>query len=268
MNIDHEFTVPATADRAWGLLTDFEQVASCMPGAQLTGEEDGTWLGVVKVKVGPVTAQYKGSASFAERDDDAHHAVIAAKGREARGSGTASATIDLSLRPDGDATVVSVRTDLKISGKLAQFGSGMIQEVSSMLLGQFSQCLVGRITAPPAGEEAGGDSDADGGDADAGESDEGRDAQPTAGADQAPGSGSGPGSDQAPGTGSERAAVRAPAPVRTATVRTAPEPAPEPAAVDLVGVVGPVLLKRLAPVLAGAVVLVVLVKLVRALRRS
>ena len=253
MNIDHEFTVPATADRAWALLTDFEQVASCMPGAQLTGEEDGTWLGVVKVKVGPVTAQYKGSATFAERDDDAYHAVISAKGREARGSGTAAATIDMALRPDGDATVVTVRTDLKISGKLAQFGSGMIQEVSAKLLGQFTQCLEGRIAAPQAGAEAGGESDGDGGDADAGESDEGR---PTAGAGEAAGS------------GAEPAAARGPAPVRTATVRAVPEPAPEPAAVDLVGVVGPVLLKRLAPVLAGAVVLVVLVKLVRALRRS
>jgi carbon monoxide dehydrogenase subunit G len=265
MNIDHEFTVPATAEKAWALLTDFEQVASCMPGAQLTGVEGDSWLGVVKVKVGPVTAQYKGTASFAERDDDKHHAVIAAKGREARGSGTATATIDLSLRPDGEsATVVTVRTDLKISGKLAQFGSGMIQEVSTKLLGQFTQCLEGRITAPPAaaGEGTAGAGDSEGGnaetgDADAGESDE-------AGATQ-------PASDQAPGQASDRAsdrpAVRAPAPVRTAPA-TAPAPAAEPAAVDLVGVVGPVLLKRLAPVLAGVVVLVVLVKLVRALRRS
>jgi carbon monoxide dehydrogenase subunit G len=265
MNIDHEFTVPATAEQAWALLTDFEQVASCMPGAQLTGEEDGTWLGVVKVKVGPVTAQYKGSATFAERDDDAHHAVIAAKGREARGSGTATATIDLSLRPDGDAaTFVTVRTDLKISGKLAQFGSGMIQEVSAKLLGQFTQCLESRIGAPPAaagagdGDGATGGSEGDGGDADAGESDEARATQAA--------SGSGQGSTQGPAQGAEPAAVRSPAPIRTAPVPAAP--APEPAAVDLVGVVGPVLLKRLAPVLAGVVVLVVLVKLVRALRRS
>ena len=259
MNIDHEFTVPATADRAWALLTDFEEVAGCMPGAQLTGEEDGTWQGVVKVKVGPVTAQYKGSASFAERDDVAHHAVISAKGREARGSGTASATIDLSLRPDADAaTVVTVRTDLKISGKLAQFGSGMIQEVSTKLLGQFTQCLEGRIAAPPAaaGESAAGGSGGDAGDADAGESDEAPGAQPA--------------TDRVADAeaGADRSAVRAPAPVRTATAGPALEPAAEPAAVDLVGVVGPVLLKRLAPVLAGAVVLVVLVRLVRALRRS
>jgi carbon monoxide dehydrogenase subunit G len=260
MNIDHEFTVPATAEKAWALLTDFEQVASCMPGAQLTGVEGDSWLGVVKVKVGPVTAQYKGTASFAERDDDKHHAVIAAKGREARGSGTATATIDLSLRPDGEAaTVVTVRTDLKISGKLAQFGSGMIQEVSTKLLGQFTQCLEGRITAPPAvaGEGTAGAGDSEGGnaetgDADAGESDEAGATQPTS--DQA---------SQASEQASDRPAVQAPAPVRTA-----PAPAPEPAAVDLVGVVGPVLLKRLAPVLAGVVVLVVLVKLVRALRRS
>lgn len=254
MNIDHEFTVPATAEQAWALLTDFEQVASCMPGAQLTGQEDGNWLGVVKVKVGPVTAQYKGSAAFAERDDDAHHAVISAKGREARGSGTATATIDMALRPDGDAaTVVTVRTDLKISGKLAQFGSGMIQEVSAKLLGQFTQCLEGRLAAPPAAAEgSGGSGSSDGdADADAGESDEAGATQPAATSDQGP--------------------DRAPAAVRTAPARPAPvqaAPAPEPAAVDLVGVVGPVLLKRLAPVLAGAVVLVVLVKLARALRRS
>jgi len=267
MNIDHEFTVPATADTAWAFLTDFEQVATCMPGAQLTGVEDGTWQGVVKVKVGPVTAQYKGSASFAERDDDAHHAVIAAKGREARGSGTASATIDLALRPaDEGSTVVTVRTDLKISGKLAQFGSGMIQEVSTKLLGQFTQCLEGRISAPPAaaGEETAGAGESAGedGDADAGESDEGRDAPSAAASGAAPA--------EAPAQASTQASTRTSvqAPVQAVPVRPAPAPAAEPAAVDLVGVVGPVLLKRLAPVVAGAVVLVVLVKLVRALRRS
>ena len=132
-----------------------------MPGAQLTGVEDDVYQGLVKVKVGPVTAQYRGTASFVEKDDDAYHAVISAKGKEARGSGTAAATIDLRLRPEGDAsTVVTVDTDLKISGKIAQFGSGMIKEVSAKLLGQFVACLEQRISSGGPDAAAGGDDDA------------------------------------------------------------------------------------------------------------
>jgi len=252
MNIDHEFTVPAPADRAWAMLTDLEQVAACMPGAQLTGFEDGAYQGLVKVKVGPVTAQYRGTASFVEKDDEGYHAVVAAKGKEARGSGTASATIDLRLRPEGaDSTVVSVGTDLKISGKVAQFGAGMIQEVSAKLLGQFTACLEQRIVSggPDAAEAPATEAPATEAPADEAPAAETPAAEAPPAVAEASAAASPAGG--APDVATSSAAPAAAAPPRTVT----PVAGPEPAAVDLVGVVGPALVKRLVPVIAGLVVI-------------
>jgi len=110
-------------------------------------------MGKIKIKVGPVTSEYAGTASFSEKDGAAYRAVIDAKGRDPRGAGNAAAIITASLRPDGARTVVSVDTDLKISGKIAQFGSSMIAEVSEKLLGQFVDCLEGKLaTQLPAPE--------------------------------------------------------------------------------------------------------------------
>jgi carbon monoxide dehydrogenase subunit G len=152
MKIDNEFTVSAPIDHAWAVLTDLEGIAPCMPGAILTGREGETFQGKVKIKVGPVTSEYAGSASFVEKDDAAHHAVIDAKGRDSRGAGNASALITADLTAEGAATKVTVSTDLKITGKIAQFGSGMIQEVSRKLLGQFVDCLETKLagSAPAA----------------------------------------------------------------------------------------------------------------------
>ncbi len=162
MQIDNEFTVSVPIDTAWAVLTDLEGIAPCMPGAQLTGVEGDVYSGRVKVKVGPVSSEYQGTAQFAEKDDAAYHAVIDAKGRDSRGAGNASAVITAQLRPDGDSTVVSVSTDLRLSGRIAQFGSGMIKEVSTKLLGQFVDCLEGKLSAShaaaaPAGQEAAAD---------------------------------------------------------------------------------------------------------------
>jgi len=159
MQIDNEFTVSVPIDTAWAVLTDLEGIAPCMPGAQLTGVEGDVYRGRVKVKVGPVSSEYQGTAQFSEKDDAAYHAVIDAKGRDSRGAGNASALITAQLRPDGENTVVSVRTDLRLSGRIAQFGSGMIKEVSTKLLGQFVDCLEGKLAAAhaaaaPAGQEA------------------------------------------------------------------------------------------------------------------
>jgi carbon monoxide dehydrogenase subunit G len=150
MRINNEFTVHAPIDRAWALLTDVEAIAPCMPGAQLTGirpAQDGSvaagdeiYEGKVKVKLGPVVAEYKGTALFIEKDDEKHRGVIDAKGRDSRGAGNASALITVQLREDGEGTTVAIDTELKISGKIAQFGAGMIQEVSEKLLGQFVGC--------------------------------------------------------------------------------------------------------------------------------
>ena len=149
MKIDNEFSVGVPIDQAWGVLTDLAGIAPCLPGAQLTGSEGDMYTGKIKIKVGPVTSEYAGTASFSEKDDASYRAVIDAKGRDPRGAGNASATITASLRPDGARTVVSVDTDLKISGKVAQFGNSMIAEVSEKLLGQFVDCLEGKLTTQP-----------------------------------------------------------------------------------------------------------------------
>ena len=156
MKITNEFTVHTPIDRAWQVLTDLEGIAPCMPGAQLTGVDGDVYQGKVKVKVGPVISDFAGTAQFTEKDDDAYRAVIDAKGRDARAGGNASALVTASLKPEGDSTLVSVDTDLKISGKLAQFGSGMIKEISGKLLAQFVTNLEAKLAtdtpeAAPAG---------------------------------------------------------------------------------------------------------------------
>jgi len=147
MKIDHEFTVSVPVDRAWAVLTDLEAIAPCMPGAQLTGVDGDVYSGKVKIKVGPVVSQYAGNVKFLEKDDASHRAVIDARGRDARGGGNASAVVTAQLHPDGDRTRVTVETDLKITGRIAQFGSGMIKEVSNKLLGQFVANLESRLLA-------------------------------------------------------------------------------------------------------------------------
>jgi carbon monoxide dehydrogenase subunit G len=155
MKIDNQFSVNVPIAEAWNALTDLERIAPCMPGAQLTGRDGDAYLGTVKVKVGPVISEFAGTASFVEKDEATYHAVIDAKGRDSRGSGNASATITAHLQSDGPArTTVLVETDMKISGKLAQFGSGMIAEVSSKLLGQFAESLEQLLTAAPSSETA------------------------------------------------------------------------------------------------------------------
>lgn len=147
MQIDNEFTVGVPVERAWAILTDLEGIAPCLPGAQLTGREGDVYQGKVKIKVGPVVSEYAGTATFAEKDDATHRAVINAAGRDSRGAGNASAAIVAQLRPDGEKTVVTVNTDLRITGKIAQLGRGMIKEVSTKLLGQFADCLEAKIGA-------------------------------------------------------------------------------------------------------------------------
>ncbi len=156
MKIANEFTINAPIDQAWDVLSDLEQVVPLMPGAQLTGRDGDDYLGKVKVKVGPVTSEFNGKANFVERDQEQHRAVISGRGREARGSGNAAATVTTQLHPDGDNTRVTVDTDLKIVGKLAQFGSGMLQQVSEKLLGEFVKSLEAKLaaSAEPAPQEA------------------------------------------------------------------------------------------------------------------
>lgn len=158
MKIENEFTVSLPIERAWAVLTDLAEIAPCLPGAQLTGVEDGVYSGKMKIKVGPVISDYAGTARFREKDDSAYRAVIDAKGKDSRGAGNAAAAIRAQLRAEGDLTVVTVDTDLTISGKVAQFGSGMIKEVSAKLLGQFVDNLEQRLLATESVELAAGPS--------------------------------------------------------------------------------------------------------------
>jgi carbon monoxide dehydrogenase subunit G len=147
MKIANEFTVSVPIEDAWDLLTDLDQVVPLMPGAQLTGQDGDDVLGTVKVKVGPVTSEFSGKVHFVEQNRDEHRAVIDAKGKEARGAGNAAATVTARLHDAGQTTRVTVDTDLKIVGKLAQFGSGMLQQVSEKLLGQFVGALEAKLAA-------------------------------------------------------------------------------------------------------------------------
>ena len=141
MELINEFSVGVPVDEAWTILTDLERIAPCLPGAQLQEVEGDEYRGIVKVKVGPITAQYKGKATFSERDDTGHRAVIRAEGRDTRGNGNASATITATLAPEDAGTKVRVVTDLSVTGKVAQFGRGVLADVSSKLMDQFVRAL-------------------------------------------------------------------------------------------------------------------------------
>jgi carbon monoxide dehydrogenase subunit G len=162
VDLTNEFRVGVPVERAWEVLTDVERIAPCMPGAQLQEIEGDEYRGIVKVKVGPITAQYKGAARFVEQDEAGHRAVLRAEGRETRGQGNANATITAQLEPDGDGTKISVITDLTITGRVAQFGRGVLADVSTKLLGQFADCLENKLLA---GDESGAAAGSDGGEA-------------------------------------------------------------------------------------------------------
>ena len=141
MELNNDFEVAAPIDRVWDVLTDVERIAPCLPGAQLQEVEGDEFRGVVKVKVGPITAQYKGAASFVERDDAGHRAVLRAEGRDTRGAGNAAADITALLEAVDGGTRVTVTTDLTVTGKVAQFGRGVMADVSRKLMGQFADNL-------------------------------------------------------------------------------------------------------------------------------
>ena len=141
MKLENEFRVSVPIDRAWAVLTDIPLITPCLPGATLTDHDAEEYKGKIKIKVGPVTADYSGSAVFVQRDEAARHVEISASGRDSRGSGNASATITADMTADGDGTKVSIVTDLKLSGEVAQFGKGMIAEVSGKLIDQFVDCI-------------------------------------------------------------------------------------------------------------------------------
>jgi carbon monoxide dehydrogenase subunit G len=149
VRLEHKFVVPAPVEQTWAAFNDLERVVPCFPGATLTSYEGDEFIGSCKVKLGPVSLQYSGHGTFVERDPADHHAVIEAKGKDRRGNGTATARVTARLVAAGpDSTEVAVETDLTITGRPAQFGRGLIQDVSNKLLDQFTTCLTTKLDTP------------------------------------------------------------------------------------------------------------------------
>jgi carbon monoxide dehydrogenase subunit G len=221
MQLEHQFSVPVPVAQAWDVLLDVERIAPCMPGATVESFDGETIVGRVKVKVGPIQVTYAGTAKFTEKDEAARRAVITASAKEARGSGTANATITAQLLDAGDGSSnVTVTTDLAITGKPAQFGRGVMAEVGNKLLGKFADCLAETLGA---GDTA-----------------------------------------EAPAAAVAAATTGTPEPA----ARPAPSPTPVPRpveneAVDLLQTAGLPVLKRLAPLIVGLLVLLVLWRLLR-----
>lgn len=148
MQLEHHVSVPAPIDVVWEALLDPERMAPCMPGATLTGVEGDSFTGTMKVKVGPVVLNYKGTGTFSERDEQARRAVLKAAAKDSRGNGTVNATVTIALTQEGDRTNGTVETDLSITGRPAQFGRGMISDVGGKILEQFTSCLSDKLAAP------------------------------------------------------------------------------------------------------------------------
>ncbi len=232
MEMTNQIEVNASIDEVWNALNDVERIAPCLPGAQLTEVEGEEYRGVVKVKVGPINAQYKGKATFEERDSDGLKVVILAEGRETRGQGNASARITAALESVGEnRTGVGVTTELKITGKVAQIGRNLIPDVSAKLMDRFAENLEALLSAPgavePGAEEPGAEDEAAVGTGD----------DPVEGREQSPAGGPGIRAveqDSAGGPG-----------IRAIS-------SPEPEAVDLLDVAGPPAAKKFGPI-AGVI---------------
>jgi uncharacterized protein len=157
LDLKHEFTVPASVEETWDAFNDIESVAACFPGATVNSVEGDTFQGSCKVKLGPIALVYNGSGTFVEKDESARRMVIDAKGKDKRGNGTAGAHVTATMTEAGTGTRVEVLTELAITGKPAQFGRGVMQDVSDKLLGQFTDCLeqkVGDASSAAAPESA------------------------------------------------------------------------------------------------------------------
>ena len=228
MELEHTFTVPVGIDDAWHVLLDIRQVAPCMPGAALDSVDGDNFTGIVKVKLGPIGLTYKGKASFIEKDEAAHRAVIDAHGRDARGNGTATAKVTAVLTEEGPtSTRVDVVTDLDITGKPAQFGRGVMADVGNKLIGQFADCLAGKLAAggEPAVEAAAAPA-----------------AQPVG------------------EPAAEPAAATAPAEPVAAVAAAEPMRLAEPEPINLIESAGPAVAKRVLPLIAVIIVVVLAIR--------
>jgi uncharacterized protein len=153
MKLENEFTVPAPLEQAWAVLLDIERVAPCLPGATVEpGGPEGEYSGTMTIKLGPITSRYKGTVKIEQADEAARRAVMRAQAKDARGQGTAAATITSTMQETAEGTRVTVETDMRVTGPAAQFGRGVMQDVSAKLMRQFADCLAAEMSAPPAAE--------------------------------------------------------------------------------------------------------------------
>jgi carbon monoxide dehydrogenase subunit G len=263
MELDHSFTVPVPPDRAWEVLLDVERIAPCMPGATVEEFDGEVVTGRIKVKVGPVSLTYRGTAKFTERDPDARVVVVDASGKETRGAGTASAAVRASLEPSGEGTQVSIHTTMNVTGRPAQFGRGVIAEVGGKLVEKFAENLAQMISdggvAPDGADASAEVAAAEAGTAEAGTAEAG--SVESAG-DGSAVNGSAVATDAGPGP--TESAAAAPAPVRTATV---PPAGKDEDSINLIRLVGPAVLKRVLPVVVGIVALALVSRRWRHLRQ-
>jgi uncharacterized protein len=156
VKLENEFTVPASVAEAWAVLLDVQRVAPCLPGASIDGSEGDSYQGTMKVRIGPIAATYRGTIETAEADESARRAVMRAKARDAKGRGGAEATITSTMAEVADGTRVTVETDLRVTGPAAQFGRGVMQEVSAKMMDRFAECLATQMGGgePAAAAEA------------------------------------------------------------------------------------------------------------------
>ncbi|HEX4399164.1 MAG TPA: SRPBCC family protein [Trebonia sp.] len=238
IELDNSFTVPVPPEQAWDVLLDVERIAPCMPGASVTSVEGDEVAGQVKVKLGPLSLSYKGTAKFTEKDPSTHTIAIEATGKETRGAGTASATVHASLKPD-DAegqTTVSIHTSLNVTGRPAQFGRSLLPEVSGKLIDQFAANLAALIDSTSRSAETGAQAEA------------------------------APAQDAAAGDATSAAAAG------TAAAAQATAPPAQPVAqlqqedsLNLIKLVGGPVLKRVLPVVLGAALIAILIRPIRSL---
>jgi uncharacterized protein len=249
MELDNSFTVPVPPDQAWDVLLDVQRIAPCMPGATVDEVDGDVVNGRIKVKVGPVSLTYRGTAKFAERDPEAKTVVVEAAGNETRGAGTASATVRASLAPSGDGTQVIIHTTMNVTGRPAQFGRGVMVEVGGKLVDQFAKNLAQLIEGDTAaGPDGDGGADAVDGGTDGGT------AVSQAGVD-----GASAGGGYAVGNGAQGAGTAAVATAVPVTSTTAPQPEESGEdSLNLLKLVGPSILKRAIPVIIAAAIIALL----------
>jgi carbon monoxide dehydrogenase subunit G len=235
MELDHEFTVPVPVDHAWAVLLDVERVAPCMPGATLDSIDGDEFTGRLKVKLGAMTITYKGSARIAAKDEASHTVTMEGSGKESRGAGTASATVQAQLHDEGDSTRVTVHTKLNVTGRPAQFGRNILSEVGGKLIGRFADGLHEEIQRS---EQAGPEG------------------APAAGPEQPAPTTTAPAStatdgDRPAAAKTEGAAAESDRAPATSPAHQRRSHRPTADAIDLLEVAGPAVAKRAAPVAAG-----------------